>query len=299
MTHRLIKLALVSTLLIGAPALAQPGSPPPPRPEDEPLAGPRTNDEPSREEMERVLADRLAQLDRERATLEQAMTDLKAGRDVDLPGSDRAQRSRERFRDRETGPGGGPDGEPREPLTEAQREQVMAFLKEHDPRLYERFSEMIDRRPELAERLMQRFGRRALDMAQLKEDDPERFELRVRAMRAEGEIREVITEAVRNNALDAPETRRTLAQLVAARLDDQQAEHADEIERLSARIGELREQMRLEVENRSQKIDEMVGRIIDKAKEFRDNPPERFERGGRGDRGDRGEREGRGTRDRP
>ena len=279
MTRPTARVLLLASFLFAPHALAQPGGPPP-RPQDEPLAGPDVANG-SRAEIGAVLRARLLRLEGEQAALEQSLADLEAGREITWPAEDRGRRARDgerdgrafgdRFRDRSRD--GGPGDEPREPITEAQQAQISAFLKEHDPRMLERFSEMGARNPEFAERMMQRFGHRTLRLIGLETEDPEEFARRLQSMKAQGSIRETLTEAIKNGTLDAPETREKISAMVTASMDLQEAEHEDEINDLAERIAHLRERQTSERENRSARLEQMVDRVIERAHRFRDGGP--------------------------
>jgi len=283
---------LIGSFLFATHALAQPERPTP-RPQDEPLAGPSSVDGRSADEMRAALRARLIRINREKSAIEKALKDLDEGRDIDWPpthpaSADRMRRASERadeiggsdrrgFRERFRERGNGPPDESRtarEPLTEAQRAEIVAFLKEHDPRMLARFDDISERNPEFAERLLKRFGHRTLRLIELEDEDPERFQSQLKSMQSRGRIREVMTDAIKDGVLESQETRETLRTLIATRLDTQEAEHEDEIDRLAKRISHLREERALARERAAERVEKMVDRMIRKAQEFRDSPKE-------------------------
>lgn len=270
--------AAIALLTAASLATAQPV----PAPEDRPLAGPDTADrETPRHELERALRARLRHIERQEQELRETIDKLESGEDVDvrrlmrdargfgherMDDDRRGRDGRGRF---SRGPGG-PGGADREPLTDEQRANVIAFLKEHDPRMYERFAEFRRERPEFAKRMFERHAHRVLDLMQLKEEDHEAFQTRLRAMQSFGKIREVVTDAIAEGTLDSDDTRRKLRELIALRLDVEEARYEREIEELSDRIKQLRAKLEEDRAERRERIDEAVSKIIERARAFRD-----------------------------
>jgi len=235
---------------------------------DRPLAGPSTNDANS-EELRTRLEARLARIEQEKTRIEQDLRDLDAGKEIEH----RGEKRRGPWRDRpsEGRRGGNKDDRP---LTDEERETVLEFFRKHDPQMLERHKAFAERNQERAQHMFDRRGRHILSLLELEQEDPERFELRLRAIKAHGKIREVITEAIRGEALDAPETRKELAKLVAYRIDDQDSEREQEISDLESRVEQLRSERVSNRERRNERIEHAIDRILAKAREFRDAPPE-------------------------
>lgn len=270
---RLIAAVAVAGTAVAVHAQSQAGTAPQPQ-----QAGARPAP-PDRDEIRARLVRRLEDARRLGARLEQAINRLDAGaapdevRDLaDAPPGDRAGRPpRQGMRfagrpDEGEGPGrrdGGPD---ERPFT---RQQAAEFVREHLPRLWERFEQARARSPQEFDQAVDRVMPMVRDLAS--ERDPRLREARVaefdHGMKVFGAARR-LGELIRGGGSDADlaAARGELRTLIGEQFDLRLALHRAEIASLEERLARLRADAEEQSAKREQMIEDGVRRIEERAR---------------------------------
>lgn len=228
---QLLTLLLLTALLIGPAAIAQPQRDPnadPPRRGEVPR-GDRPNDQADRGE--RGPEDRADRGDRERG---------------------------------ERGERGGRDRRWR--LTEDQLDSALAIIDRLNPELAASLRETRDESPEHAVRRIAEEYPRVYELLEMQQDDPERYELHmqsIQVMRASVPLIRQLRQAQQGGDQDAIDTLTAqVREQVEAMFDIRMAIRRLEVQDLRDRIAELEEQIAEAEEQRDQHIDERTGQVV-------------------------------------
>jgi hypothetical protein len=295
--------------LAGALAAAQPASTSPPSPSTQPApaaqpAKPGPDDKPiARDALRARLQRRLDDSRRSQQRLEQALERLDSGTapaevlsDLDsfghTGGRERSGAARDRSGAPDHQPGaGGHDGPPSSrgdhrradaPAPAAQapsRDQILAFLDEHAPRLAQRLRRSMSDNPPQADGLFQRFSPRIGEIIQLREQDPVEFTIRVDEFKggialfdAAGHLREAFRTGADSAAIEKESS--AVRALVAQQFDYKIRRHQHEIDSLQERMTKLRTDLDAQLKDRDAAIDKQAQHIIDSARRQSKERPE-------------------------
>jgi hypothetical protein len=158
-----------------------------------------------------------------------------------------------------------------QPMSVEERERVVAFLKEHMPRAYERLSQVRTDEPMVADHLIGRFLPRVRETLELRTSDPELFQLKLREMRAGFDIisgTRDLAEAVKSgkpeSELQALEG--GIRRAIQERFDAQIGGQRHELESLSRRIDRLKTEIDGKLASKETKIAEEATRAIQRAR---------------------------------
>jgi len=294
---RRIPLILLSVAALSANVLAQ-GRPVESRewPPQQPQQPGTQRPEPRREvpedpaEATRLLNRTLQDLDERRERVREAIQKIQQGTPVReaLRGVDLRP---ERGPRPEHGPGGpgGPNGEPRirmggdpgglaealgdrstgrrleHPPTPEQKAHAMAFMREHLPDIATRMQEYEKTEPERAERALMRIIPRVLEAEGVRKSDPKLFMLRVREIDGQAKVVEAIrVDREARESKDPARIEQATAELRAAlstQFDTRLELQEHEIESLTRRLEELKNDVQKKRSTRNGAIDEMAKRV--------------------------------------
>lgn len=272
---------------LAQPNRAQPGDPPsasqhaqPDRPDGRPgRGGPRGADgETGAGQPAMTAADLRARLQRRLddvrligQRLEQGIAKLDAGaapdevmRDLFAPGLPRGWEGGGGWR------GGG--GEHRGPLTDEERERVMALIQERMPRVAAWIEEERTRDPSLIEAVATRLAPQIREIERLRERDPEGARVRTEELIATiGVMRATrLYRAALAGGADTPQAidaRTVLRDALVAQFEARLAARQHEVAALSRRLDSLREDIDAETTGREQLIDAAIERISQAAQD--------------------------------
>ncbi|TVQ59416.1 MAG: hypothetical protein EA379_11245 [Phycisphaerales bacterium] len=228
----------------------------------------------STEVMRERLTKRLNDIDAERARITDALTLIDDGAPAEevlrslRPQADAEAGERPRRWQRPNGAHGmrGHDGAHR-PVPPHVRERMMEVLKERNPDLHRRMSEMRRNRPEAADRMTEFLAPRMQELSELSERDPALFELRMQALRLDlSSIEAARRVADLRRAGDAGDglaaAEQELRGLVSQRIDLRLQERAHQAEQLSKRLEQARDGQRLDAERREQFVNRMTEEFV-------------------------------------
>lgn len=153
----------------------------------------------------------------------------------------------------------------RQPVSD---EEIMAVLREINPRMHGRLSRLAERSPERFQGQLNRLRGRVVQMAEVRRSDPDRWEIRVRLFQSEQQSRRFarqVADAVDDAGRAVPLVR--LRESVSTTATLRQRMHALEIERAEARIDEQRRQLEGRAENQDQWIHSEMERLVKRAAE--------------------------------
>lgn len=270
----ILALAIVVVLSsVPARAQSQPSEPRPPAPKQE---APRDEAQ-DREAMKARLERWLSETKQRQERIEAALKSLNQGASTDevrqkmeppMRGDRPPNGGGGGGRSREGGPAwGGPpprgdqkDGRPG-PDPQAEREQVLGFIKQHNPEMYERITKALKENPEAGERV---FGRLVPQIREaLYERDPATRELRIAQITNGWEIfaaARQFGEATRKGADAADLAARTTAvkALLGKQFDIQLQLHEREIATLEQRLADLKKEVSDSQSNREKYINDRI-----------------------------------------
>lgn len=221
------------------------------------------------------LRHRLADLDAERTRLESALNRLDAGEPWDEVRAEVLEPNGPGLVDRPERPDG--QGEPRQRGKFAGRlddSRLLELLAKVDPEAAERFTQMRDRNPGLARRLLQNSAPKLQQLAMLEKSDPALYEVQAEEFRLERQIMHTamsLHTAIAGDEAPGPdnasidETRTQLRELVGRQVDLQIRGQRIKLASAKGRLDELGESIEARAGTRESVIDERVDRIMERA----------------------------------
>ena len=231
--------------------------------------------EPSAEVMRERLTARLEQIDAERARIATAINLIDEGAPVqDVMRALRPEGEAPRVRPGQPAPG--PHGRPgvgrhahdaNAPMPPHVRERMMETMRERNPDLHRRMTEMRRNRPEAADRFENFLAPRMQELSELSERDPALFEIRMNAMRNDlaslDAARRVIELRQAGTVGAEMDTARSeLTSLVSQRFDLRMQERAHQAEQLARRLEQARNEPAVDDARREQLINRMAEELI-------------------------------------
>lgn len=311
-TFGMVKISLLTLVVAGAAAIAQPATD---RPADR--AGDRQTDRAADRGPRGPLGegegfDREAlreRLEQARATIDDVIAKIDAGEPMGtlfsglaplerLGGLREAVESRRRrggdfARERDGAMGFGPPRPPeaRDDIPDPTREQMLTFLKDKIPMMHDRYERAKEADAEAADRMLDRLEPRVVELWRLEQQEPGYADLRIAEIRAGWEVvgaRRALGEAMASgDSARIDQARSMLREALSSHFDARLAVGEQELRRLEAETTRLR----AEIEDKRRRRGELVD---EKITEFASDIDRRGERGRRDRRqdvhGDRDER---------
>lgn len=281
---RALILALTLALMLAPGALAQPERRRPPAREGAPP------ESATADELRRFIRQRNATLERQQQILAESARMLDEGKSPDEVRAHMREAfaedfegRRDAFRDhlrdrfdrdrppREEGPED--DGAPRADRPEPTPEEVLAVIKELNPRLHERLERVRAADEQAFRDMLRGAGERVRRFIDERRDHPDRFETRVQSMRLEREAREQARRVAGASPADRAAAEATLRATVSRLFDLRAKIQADDIERLGARLDGARRRFEAMVTNRDRLIEQHAADMVQRA-ESRPGRPE-------------------------
>lgn len=163
---------------------------------------------------------------------------------------------------------------PTDELGPDERQAAMEFLREHNPEMAQRLTRAMRENPEEAERalgrILPRLMPRVRELRELRERDPELFEFRIREM-ADGRDVMAATRRVgeaRRSGEGEEEAIAHLREALAGQFEHRLEMKRHEIATLERRMGELREQLERQQDEREQWIQNELRQRLDRVDRF-------------------------------
>ncbi|MFZ4576707.1 MAG: hypothetical protein ACOYN0_20180 [Phycisphaerales bacterium] len=156
------------------------------------------------------------------------------------------------------------------PITAAERESLMAILREAIPSMAEKIESLRTTDPKAAERLAQRMLPKLREAASVRARDPELFQLKIRELKASGEVVaavQALRQGREKNA-DLEPLRAALREALSQQFETRQAGQRREITTLETRIAELK----AETARKDAERDEMIAAFARKLEEMPERP---------------------------
>lgn len=212
---------------------------------------------------------RLAEVREQEETLLGAIERLERGEDVDAVRDDLSERVRDRFdefrarrdewRERR---------HERGPHREEGFGDVVEFLRDQDPRMFERLRRLRERSPERFERFLEQRAPRLREMMREREENPEVFAMRKAVFAKEREIFAHVRTLVAEGRADEVKKDEVLRDLVRERVRLQGALKRLEVQRLRERVEELEAEADAQAAAPAGLVDEQVARIAERVERF-------------------------------
>jgi len=175
------------------------------------------------------------------------------------------------------GPGGPPDGPDRARRADRPaptNDEVLAVIKELNPRLYERLDRVRVADEAAFDQMVQRAGDRVRNFIDEKRDHPDRFERRVQTMRLEHEVAEQARRAVDASPADRAAAETELRATVSRLFDLRAESQAEDIGRLNARLDGARKRFESMIANRDRFIEQHTADLMQRAESHDDHADE-------------------------
>ena len=162
-------------------------------------------------------------------------------------------------------PGGPHHGGPDEPvLSPQEKEELLAFVRDHFPELYGRLQRFQSSDPGAYDRAVRRLTFPMLHMMRVSKNDPQLAEKMIAEHRVELELADLQSRyAAQTTNADREQTRSQIRQLVEKRFDLRQQRLELEITNMQKRLDQARSHLTQQAASRPQLIDADVKRMID------------------------------------